>query len=80
MKTASVTVNWGSPSDTIVGLQSLASMTRPPDFIICIDNGSSAEHLSQLRAGVPKNTVVIELGDNVGVAAANNAEIGRAHV
>lgn len=73
MKTASVTVNWGSPSDTIVGLQSLASMTRPPDFIICVDNGSSAEHLSQLRAGIPKETVLIELGDNVGVAAANNA-------
>lgn len=73
MKTASVTVNWGPPDDTIVALQSLASMTRPPDFIICVDNGSSAADLSQLRAGMPKDTVLIELGDNVGVAAAHNA-------
>lgn len=75
MKTASVTVNWGPPDDTIVALQSLASMTRPPDFIICVDNGSPAADLSRLRAGMPKDTVVIELGDNMGVAAANNVGI-----
>ena len=73
MKTASVTVNWGPPDDTIVALQSLASMTRPPDFIVCVDNGSPSADLSRLRAGMPKDTVLIELGDNIGVAAANNA-------
>jgi GT2 family glycosyltransferase len=67
-----VTVNWGSPTDTIVALRSLASMTPPPDLIICVDNGSSAEALSRLRAGMPKDTVLIENAENLGVAAANN--------
>ena len=73
MKTASVTVNWGPPTDTIAALRSLASMTTPPDLIICLDNGSSTEELSQLRASMPKNTVLIALGENLGFAAANNA-------
>ncbi len=46
VKTASVTVNWGSPRDTLAALRSLESMTTPPDLIICVDNGSSAEHVS----------------------------------
>ena len=78
MKTASVTVHWGSPTDTIAALRSLASMTPPPDMIICVDNGSSAEELSQLRANMPKHTVLIELGENLGVAAANNAGLEHA--
>jgi len=73
VKTASLTVNWGSPKDTLAALCSLASMTTPPDLIICVDNGSSAEQLSALRRGAPKDTVVIELAENMGVAAANNA-------
>lgn len=72
MKTASLTVNWGSPKDTLVALRSIASMTTRPDYIICVDNGSSAEHLSELRTGAPEGTVMIELADNMGVAAANN--------
>jgi hypothetical protein len=72
MKTASITVNWGSPEDTLVALHSLASMTRRPDFIICVDNGSLAEQVSELRMGAPKDTVVLELAENMGVAAANN--------
>jgi GT2 family glycosyltransferase len=73
MKTASVTVHWGPPADTIAALNSLASMTRPPDVIICVDNGSSAVDLAELRAGMPDATVLIELGANSGVAAGNNA-------
>jgi GT2 family glycosyltransferase len=72
VKTASVTVNWGAPGDTIKALQSLVSMTRPPDFVICIDNASPAADVSQLRAGMPKDTVLIELDDNIGLAAAHN--------
>ncbi len=44
----------------------------PPDLIICVDNGSSAEHVSELRMGAPRDTVLIELGENTGVANANN--------
>jgi GT2 family glycosyltransferase len=73
LKTASVTVNWGQPKDTIAALHSLASMAVPPDLIICVDNGSSAEHVSELQSRMPKGTVLIELGENLGVAAANNA-------
>ena len=71
MKTASLTVNWGSPKDTVLALHSLAAMTMRPDFIICIDNGSSAEQISELRMGMPRDTVLIELSENMGVAAAN---------
>ena len=72
MKTASVTVNWGSPRDTLAALRSLTSMTPQPDLIICVDNGSPAEHVSELRMGAPEGTVMIELAENTGVAAANN--------
>jgi hypothetical protein len=56
-----VTVNWaqGPQFETIVALQSLASADPAPDFSICIDNGSSVAVLSQLRAGMPKDTVLI---------------------
>ena len=75
MKTASVTVSWGPPADTIAALRSVASMTTPPDVIICVDNGSSTEELGQLRASMPAETVLIELGQNLGFAAATNAGI-----
>ena len=71
VKTASITVNWGSPKDTVVTMNSLASMTVKPDFLICVDNGSSAEHVSELRMGAPK-AIIIEPADNTGVASANN--------
>jgi GT2 family glycosyltransferase len=77
VKTASLTVNWGSPKDTVIALHSLASMTTPPDLIICVDNGSSAEHVFELRMGAPKDTVIIELRENTGVATANN--VGMEH-
>lgn len=73
MKTASLTINWGSPKDTVIALQSLAAMTVRPDLIICVDNGSSQEHLAELRAGMPTDTVLLELGVNTGVAYANTA-------
>jgi GT2 family glycosyltransferase len=72
MKTASLTVNWGSPRDTIEALRSLASMKHRLDVIICVDNGSAAEHVAELRKGIPENGVLIELAENTGVAAANN--------
>ena len=71
MKTASLTVNWGSPRDTVAALHSLAAMTVPPDVIVCIDNGSSAEQILELRSGMPPDTVLIELPENMGVAEAN---------
>jgi GT2 family glycosyltransferase len=75
VKTASVTVNWGSPRDTVLALHSLASMTQPPDYIICVDNGSPEADLAELRSGMPKDTVLIELGDNTGLAKAHNVGI-----
>ena len=72
VKTASITVNWGSPKDTVVALRSLAAMSTPPDFIICVDNGSSAHHVAELRTAISEGMVLIELPDNTGVANANN--------
>jgi GT2 family glycosyltransferase len=72
VRTASLTVNWGSPKDTLLALRSLNAMTTRPDMIICVDNGSSVEHTSELRDGMPEGTVLIELDYNAGVATANN--------
>ena len=72
MKTASLTISWRSPTDTLAALHSLASMTTPPDLIICVDNGSSAKQVAELRMGMPKDTVMIELAENLGFAAASN--------
>jgi hypothetical protein len=72
VKTASLTVNWGSPKDTVLALKSLAAMNMRPDLMICMDNGSSREHVAELRLGMPEDTILIELGENLGVAAANN--------
>jgi GT2 family glycosyltransferase len=78
VKTASVTVSWGLPDETVKALHSLASMTVPPDLIICVDNGSSAEDLSQLRANMPKETVLIEVGENLGFDAGCNVGLEHA--
>ena len=75
MKTASVTLSWGLPDETVKALHSLASMTLPPDLIICVDNGSSAEDVAQLRANMPKETVLIENGENLGFDAGCNVGI-----
>ncbi len=55
MKTATITVNWGSPKDTVLALHSAAAMTVVPDYIICVDNGSSSDHVEELRSS---NTIV----------------------
>jgi GT2 family glycosyltransferase len=78
VKTASVVVNWGPPDDAIAALHSLARMNHPPDLIVCVDNGSSAEALFELGDRMPESTILIELGANLGVAAANNAGIAYA--
>ena len=53
-------------------------MAPPPDLIICVDNGSAPNHLAELRRGMPERVVLIENGDNLGVAAANTAGIEHA--
>jgi GT2 family glycosyltransferase len=78
--TASVTVNWGRPDDTVIALRSLASMSMRPDLIVCVDNGSAPEHVEELRRSAPEGTVLLEMRDNLGVAAANNAGIEYATV
>ena len=47
-------------------------MTTRPDLIICVDNGSSGPQVLELRTGMPKDTVLIELPENMGFAAATN--------
>ncbi len=78
MKTASVVINWGPPTDTLAALQSLASMSPPTDLLICVDNGSSTPDLSELRRGAPSQTILIELPANIGCPGAINVGMERA--
>jgi GT2 family glycosyltransferase len=78
IKTASVVINWGPPKDTLAALQSLAAMNLQADFLICVDNGSSASDLSELRRHAPSQTILLELPANVGFPGAINIGMERA--
>jgi len=59
--------------DTLACLRSLARITYPPEqhTIIVVDNGSSDDTVSQVRAAYP-HVVILENRANLGFAAGNN--------
>ncbi len=72
MKTAALVVDWGRPRETEAALQSLASMTPPPDLLIRVDNASAGIGAVPVRDSAPKGTLLIDLETNVGWPAAVN--------
>jgi hypothetical protein len=75
---AAVTINFGSPADTLHCVRSLRE-TRYPDLqIIVVDNGSPPAERERLRAGLPTGVTLIQSEKNVGFSGGNNLGIRRA--
>ncbi|MEO7239159.1 MAG: glycosyltransferase family 2 protein [Gemmatimonadales bacterium] len=74
---AVVIVNWNGRRLLDSCLEAVTGQTIPAGLIIVVDNGSTDGSVAHLRNAWP-SVEVIELGRNLGVAAGNNAGIGRA--
>lgn len=74
---AVVIVNWNTQRLLDPCLEAIAGQTMRADLVIVVDNGSTDGSVAHLRNAWP-SVEVIELGRNLGVAAGNNAGIGRA--
>ena len=77
-----VLVNWNGWQDTLECLRSLEHQTWPALHVVVVDNGSTNESASEIRAflsGRPANATVrmelLETGANLGFAGGNNAGI-----
>jgi len=72
-KLAAIVLNWNEANMTIEAVKSLRSMTRVPDLILVVDNGSDSdcrETLQQLAT--TENVELRFLPENLGYAAGNN--------
>jgi GT2 family glycosyltransferase len=74
---AVVIVNWNGQRLLDSCLEAVAAQSVPADLVIVVDNGSTDGSVAHLRHAWP-SVQVIELGQNLGVAAGNNAGIGHA--
>jgi GT2 family glycosyltransferase len=72
-----VIVNWNGERLLDSCLEAVAGQIEPADLVIVVDNGSTDDSVAHLHKAWP-SVEVIELGRNLGVAAGNNAGIGRA--
>jgi len=77
LRTAAVVVDWRRPEETLCALSSLAAMTPPPDVLICVENGCTAEGIEAVRSGAPQGATILEIPSNVGFAAAVNRGMER---
>jgi len=69
-----VVLNWNNVPDTLKCLQSLEQLSYPHYTIVVVDNGSSDDSVSRIRAAYP-NVEVLETGTNLGYAGGNNVGI-----
>lgn len=76
IKHAVVLINYQKAADTIVCVKSIEKSLNPPHIIV-VDNGSSPECVSELRAACP-HIELIALEKNIGFSAGNNVGIKRA--
>ena len=72
-----VVVNWNGLADTRACLRSIAALDPPVGITVVVDNGSTDDSVTALRAEFP-DVSVVTLGVNRGYAAAAN--IGVQHV
>jgi GT2 family glycosyltransferase len=69
-----VLVNWNGKADTLECLASLRQDTYPNKRLIVVDNGSQDDSVAAIQAEFP-DTVIVELGANLGFTGGNNAGI-----
>lgn len=72
-----VVLSWNGREDTLRCLQSLLAVERADLEIVCVDNGSSDGSQQAVRERFP-GVALIEAGENLGYAAANNLGIRHA--
>ncbi len=68
---AIILVNWNGATDTIACIQSLQTIVSPSYELIVVDNGSTDDSISQLKAYFSELTL-IESKTNLGFAGGNN--------
>ena len=70
---AAVVVNYGTPTETMIAVQSLVASHRAPERIFVVDNGSGRD--ARARLAVEPHAVVIESDRNLGFPAGANLGI-----
>ena len=73
-RVALIVLNWNNAEDALACLASLERVTYPNYEIIVVDNGSTDDSVSQIRAAYP-NVTFLETGENLGYAGGNNVGI-----
>ena len=79
-----VVLNWNGADDTIACLESIAAAQPQPAKVVVVDNGSSDDSLSRIRAWSKSRElngwiIFIEAGNNRGFAGGNNLGIRYLH-
>ncbi len=72
-----IVLNWNNAPDTLECLHSLASLEYPDYHVLVVDNGSTDDSVSLIRAAFPA-VEILETGANLGYAGGNNAGIRHA--
>jgi GT2 family glycosyltransferase len=73
-----VTINFGSPDDTLECVRSLLQTGYQPLRIIVVENGSPAKHRERLKRSLPAGVELIESPANQGFSGGNNLGMKRA--
>lgn len=76
---AIIVVNWNGQTDTLACLSSLSQLQYPNYDIMVIDNGSSDDSATAIRAAHPQVTL-IETGENLGFVGGNNLGLDHARM
>lgn len=71
---AIIILNWNGKEDTLASLQSIERLEYPNFQVILVDNGSSDDSVTAIRAAYP-HIFLIETGANLGFAEGNNVGI-----
>src|SRR5712692_4862200 len=74
---AAVVLNYRTPRETLLAVESLEASSRQPDDVIVIDNGSNDGSVERLRA-LPSRATLLALPVNVGFSEGNNVGIREA--
>jgi hypothetical protein len=76
-KVSIIVLNWNGRDDTLACLASLSRIAYPAYEIVVVDNGSSDDSVSAVRAAFP-NAALIEAGENLGYVGGNNVGLEKA--
>jgi GT2 family glycosyltransferase len=74
---ACIVLNWNGWQDTIECLDALRECTCPRLAVIVVDNGSTDDSVTRIRASHP-DVLLLESGENLGFAGGNNIGIRHA--